>query len=170
MSGVIDHANLTLKFEGMLLSALDLGTAVDQVILDWSTNLSNGTGANQASQQWRDTRTLSASATENLDFAGGVTNAFGVALTFTKFKIVLIKASAANVTNSVQVQRHATAGVPMLMAASDGIPLTRGAWMALCWPDAAGIAVTATTGDSLTITNSAGTTGVSYDIVIVGVD
>jgi len=34
--------------------------------------------------------------------------------------------------------------------------------------DATGIAVTAATGDLLTITNSAGSTTVSYDIVIIG--
>jgi hypothetical protein len=38
-------------------------------------------------------------------------------------------------------------------------------WVA---PGATGIAVTAGTGDLITLTNSGGTTGVTYDVVIIG--
>lgn len=169
MSGVIDHANLTLKLDALLLSALDLGTASAPVVLDWTTLLSTGGGANQASQIWHDQRTLTASATENLDLRDVLTNAFGVTLQFSKLKVLLVKASSSN-TNSVQVTRPATNGVPLFMAAGDGIALTPGAWFVAVFPDANGVAVTATTADIITVTNSAGGTSVVYDIVIVGVD
>ena len=169
MSGVIDHVNVVVKLDALQLSALDLASATFPLALDWTTLLTNGTGANQASQVWSDQRTLTASATENLDLAASLTNAFGTTLTFTKVKLIMVKAAAAN-TNSVQVQRGATNGVPLFMAASDGIALTPGAWFIAVFPDATGVAVTASTGDILTITNSAGGTSVVYDIVLIGVD
>lgn len=169
MSGTIDHANLTLKFDVLQLSALDLASATYPLVGDWTTLFSNGTGASQASQVWSDTRTLAASATENLDLAGSLTNAFGVTLTFTKIKAILVRAAAANnASNSVQVARGSSNGVPLFMAASDGVALQPGAIFALI--DPTGVTVTASTGDILTITNSAGTNSVSYDIVIIGTD
>ena len=90
-------------------------------------------------------------------------------LTFARIKAIHISAAAGN-TNNVQVTRPASNGVPWLMAAGDGIALRPGA--AMTWSsgsaDATGVAVTAGTGDLITITNSAGTTGVTYNVVIVG--
>jgi len=150
-----------------LVSALDLRSVTDPIRYGANYSFTNGTGANQANECFVDTRTLSASATEDLDLAGGLTDAYGTALTFTKIKAIIIKAAAAN-TNNVQITRPASNGLVLFMAASDGIALTPGACFAFIAPDANGVAVTAGTGDLLTITNSAGTTGVTYDIVIVG--
>jgi len=149
------------------VDALDLRSITDPIRYGANYSFTNGTGANQANQVFADTRTLSASATEDLDLAGGLTDSHGVTLTFTKIKAIIIKAAAAN-TNNVQVTRPASNGLVLFMAASDGIALTPGACFAFVAPDANGVAVTAGTGDLLTITNSAGTTGVTYDIVIVG--
>lgn len=169
MAGTIDHANLTLKLDALQLSALDLASATFPLLLDWSARLSNGTASGQASQVWSDTRSLAGSASENLDLAGSLTNAFGQTVTFTKVKLILVKASAANnAANAVNVARGTTNGVPVFLAASDGVPLQPGA--IFCFFDPAGVTVTAGTGDILTITNSAGTNTVSYDIVIVGTD
>ena len=54
------------------------------------------------------------------------------------------------------------------MAAGDGISLAAGETFAWFSPTAAGKVVTAATGDLLTITNSAGTTGVTYDVIVLG--
>ncbi len=168
MAGVIDHVNVTLDLDSLLLRALDLGTAHDHLKLTIRNNLSNGTGSGQASQMWHDTRNLGASATENLDLAASLTNAFGVTLTFTTVKFILVQAAATN-TNSVQFQRHTSAGVPLFMAALDGISLAPGEWFCFASPTT-GKTVTATTGDMFTVTNSAGSTGVDYSIVIIGSD
>lgn len=171
MSGVIDHVNLILKLSALQLSALDLGSASFPIELDWTQLLANGTGANQATQVWSDTRTLGPSASENLDLAGALVNAFGVTLTFTKIKMILVKASSSNnAANDVQVSRGASNGFVAFLAASDGFKLTPGAFAVFCWPDANGVAVTAGTGDILTVTNSAGSNSVDYSIVIIGVD
>lgn len=169
MSGVIDHANVTLKFDILQLSTLDLGTADFPVTADWSVRLGNGIAAGQASQCWTDTRTLGPSATESLDLAGVLVNAFGVAVTFAKLKLIAVRASPLNnVANAVNVLRGASAGVPAFTAAGAGVPLGPGAWF-VC-QDPTGIVVTPATADILTVTNSAGVNPVSYDVLLLGTD
>lgn len=162
-------ANVSLGVSGSQTSALDLGTATFPFSTSGSTAFSSGTGAGQVDRVFTDTRTLSASGTEDLDLAGVLTDAFGATITFARIKAVIVTAAVAN-TNSVQVTRPASNGVVLFMAAGDGIALRPGAsfgWFAGA-ADATGVAVTASTGDLLTITNSAGTTGVSYTIVVLG--
>lgn len=168
MSGVIDHADAVLSINARLLSSLDLEAGVSDLIQTIRLSLTNGTATGNASQMWSDTRTLTASATEDLDFAGGVTNVFGVALTFVKIKFVFARASTAN-TNDVQVTRKATTGFPLFMADGDGIALTPGEWFCYASPTL-GKTVTATTDDTLTFTNSAGSTSVTYDVIVIGTD
>jgi hypothetical protein len=168
MSGVVDHVNISLSVDALLLSALDLSSALDPLFVKETLLLSNGTATGNASQVWRDTRNLTASATEDLDFAGGLTNAFGVTLTFVRIKFVYVKALSTN-TNDVQVTRKATTGIPLFMADGDGIALAPGEWFCYGSPTT-GKAVTATTDDTLTITNSAGGTAVDYSIVVIGTD
>lgn len=168
MSGVIDHVNFSLKLDALLLKALDLDTATDPLLYTLTNNLSNGTATGNASQLWHDQRSLNASATEDLDLAGGVTNAFGVTVTFVKVKIVIVKASSGN-TNDVQVTRKATTGIPLFMADGDGIALGPGEFFVYGSPTT-GKTITDTTDDTLTFTNSAGGTSVTYDIILVGTD
>jgi hypothetical protein len=114
-----------------------------------------------------DTRTLGISATEDLDLAGVLTDAFGAVITFVKIKALIIKAAAAN-TNNVNLSRPAGAtGVPIFLAVSDGIIIPPGytfAWFG----SGAGITVTPSTGDLITLTNSGAGTSVNYDVVIIG--
>jgi hypothetical protein len=168
MSGVIDHFSLNVKLDTMLTKALDLDTAVDPLLYSIALNLSNGTASGNVSQLWHDQRTLTASSAEDLDFAGSLTNAFGVTLTFVKIKFVLVKASSAN-TNDVNVQRIATTGIPLFLADGDGIALSPGDFFIYGSP-LVGKTVTATTDDTLTFTNSAGGTSVTYDVIICGTD
>lgn len=162
------QAQIAIKVAATMTSALDIGSASYPVNTGAVVNLANGTGANQANQIFTDTRTLTASGTENLDLAASLVDAFGATITFTKVKAVFVTADSGN-TNDVQVQRAALNGAPLFMAAGDGIALTPGASFAAIFPDANGVAVTAGTGDLLTITNSAGSTSVTYTIVIIGV-
>lgn len=160
-------AQVALKIAADFVSTLDVGSATYPVNYSATNNFANGTGADQANQIFTDTRTLSTSATENLDLAGGLTDPFGATITFAKVKAILITAASAN-TNNVQVTRPASSGLVLFMAASDGIALTPGASFAAVFPNANGVAVTAGTGDLLTLTNSAGSTSVTYTVVIIG--
>ena len=167
MAVTLTNAQIQHKIVTALDGGLDLSAAVDALNRDYSQNFAHGTGANQANMLWHDQRLLNASDTESLDLAGALTSVFGATLTFTRLKALFIKAAAGN-TNSGQVTRPASNGVPFLMAAGDGVALTPGAWVQFVWPDANGIAVTAATGDLIAFTNSAGSTSITFDLVIIG--
>lgn len=146
----------------------DLGSGTFRLNPEVVQQFTDGAGAAQIDRMFSDTRTIAASASENLDLAGGgLLDAFGAALTFARIKAVLVKAAAGN-TNDVVFSRPAANGVPLFNAASDAINIKPGGcflWMA---PDAAGIPVTAGTGDLLTVANGGAGTPVSYDVVILG--
>ncbi len=148
-------------------TTLDLLTRSAPLSLSKRIRLSSGTGLDAADMLWTDTRTLAASGTEDLDLAGSLTGAFGNTLTFARVKAVIISAAAGN-TNNVNVTRPASNGAPLFMAAGDGIAVRPGGVFAWVAPDATAVAVTAGTGDLITVTNSAGSTSVSYDVVIIG--
>ena len=158
--------NVKLSLVATLTAALDLSTPADSLSYTHNVALTSGTSTGKADMLWHDQRTLAASATENLDLAGSLSNAFGATQTFAKIKAVGVFAATGN-TNDVQVTRDGTNGVPLFLAAGDGIAVKPGGafwWIA---PNT-GITVTAATGDLLVVTNSAGTTSVTYDIVVIG--
>jgi hypothetical protein len=164
----ISSARMTTGFRAEQTRALDLVTAAAPITWDTTWSFTDGTGANQASGFFSDTRTLSASATENLDVAtgGGLLDAFGIEVAADRIKALAIVAASGN-TNDVQVTRPAANGVPFMLAAGDGFALTPGAGCLFTWPNANGVNVTAATGDLITITNSAGGTSVEYSIAIL---
>lgn len=150
-----------------LTDALDLSTVTDPLSYALRTTLTSGTGANQADMLWHDTRTLAASGTEDLDLAGVLVNGLGDTQTFARVKTILVAAAAAN-SNNVNVTRPAANGVPLFLAAGDGIAVRPGGMFMATAPDATGYAVTAGTGDLLTVTNSAAGTSVTYSVIIIG--
>jgi hypothetical protein len=146
---------------------VDLGTASFPLNVSTSLALTDGTGSGQADRMFSDTRTLAASATEDLDLSGTLTNAFGVTVTFARIKAIYVTADSGN-TNNVNVTRPASNGVPIFLAAGDGIPVRPSGVFVWACTDATGVAVTAGTGDLLTFTNSSGSTSVTYSVVIIG--
>lgn len=151
-----------------LTNPLDLAVGRVPLELTKRINLTSGTGANQADRIFHDQRTLAASGTENLDLAGVLTDAFGASLTFVRVRGLIVAAAAGN-TNNVVVGGHATAAWATWVAdATDRVVVRPGGVLALFAPDTTAYAVTATSADLLTVTNSAGSTSVTYDIVIVG--
>lgn len=161
-------AKVTLNVVAELINSLDVGNVNYPAAYGANYNFADGTGADQAKEIFTDTRTLTASAAENLDLAGVLTDAFGNVLTFTKIKALIVKADPAN-TNDVVLGNHATAAwFPMLGAATHTVKVKPGGMVAFVAPDANGLAVTATTADMLTVTNSAGGTSVTYTIIIIG--
>lgn len=158
---------ITLKVESSLTSVLDLLTATAPLTYSSQIDLATGAGLGQADMQWSDTRTLTASATEDLDLAGVLTGPLGTTLTFVRIKGLFVKAALAN-TNNVVISRPAANGVPLFAAASDAISVGPGGWFGWVNPTAAGVGVTAATGDLITVTNSAGGTSVTYDVIVIG--
>lgn len=159
-------ATLSVGLNGKHTATVDLGSEARQIAENLALAFTNGTGSDQVDRAWADQRTLAASATEDLDLAGVLLDAFGAAITFVKIKAILIFAAVAN-TNDVQITRPASNGVPLFLAAADGIAIKPGGVFVWACPGA-GVAVTAATGDLLTITNSGAGTGVTYDAIILG--
>lgn len=158
--------NLKIDLASTLTSALDLVTATVPLSYQKRVAMATGTGTNQADKIFSDTRTINASSNEDLDLAGVLTDALGSTLTFVKLKGLLIAASSAN-TNNVRVTRPASNGVPLFLAASDGIDVLPGGLLLWVGP-AAGVTVTAATGDLINVANSSSGTSVTYDVVIIG--
>lgn len=168
MSGTIDHANLLVKLNSQAIKTFGLATADDPVIKDYSQLLGNGTGANQASQQWHSLgRVLTAAASETLALTGSLTNAFGVVLTFTAIKMLIIRALAANTNDVVLGANGANQWVGMFVGTADSVKVKPGGTLIWVAPAAGGAVVAS---DVIKVTNSAGGTSVTYDIFLLGTD
>lgn len=157
---------LDVNLRALLTSALDLTTAQADLLINTRVSMATGTTTGKADLAWSDTRTVAASGTDPLDLAGSLTGNLGGTLTIVKLKLVLVRAAAAN-TNAVRVNRPATNGVPLFLAASDGIDVLPGGIFLWVGPGA-GVTVTAATGDLINIDNSGSGTPVNYDVVLVG--
>jgi hypothetical protein len=163
-------SKINLSVSAALSSALDLVSPAARLSQRYSTELDDGTAAGMADKVFSDTRTLTASSTENLDLAGSLVDALGATITFARVKAIIIHAAAAN-TNNVLVGGDVTnTFFPMFGAETDSLIIRPGATVALFAgeADAVGYAVTAATADLLKITNSGAGTSVSYDVIIIG--
>lgn len=161
-------ATLSASIVGLLTGAVDIGDVQHSVSYGPTISFGDGSGANQITRIFADTRTLAASANEDLDLAGGLTDAIGQTITLARVRGLLIRAAGAN-TNNVIVGGAASNGwITAFGGATHTITLRPGGILLLAAPDATGYAVTAGTGDLLRIANSSSGTPVSYDIVILG--
>lgn len=161
-------SNLRLTLAATLVGDLDLQTVRAALNEDKRIGLASGTGANQADLVWSDTRTLAASGSESLDLAGSLTDALGASLSFARVKVILISAAAGNTNNVVVGGASEDAFVGPFADATDKLVVRPGGMVAIAAPDATAYAVTASTADLLQVANSAGTTSVTYDVVIIG--
>ena len=145
----------------------DLGSPKMRVSVSKALALIEGTNAtNKANLLFSDQRTLAASANEDIDLAGALTDAFGASIVAAEIVAIYIDAAAANV-NSVQVTRPASNGfIGPFMATGDGVSIKPGEYA--LFVSQSGWAVTAATGDLLNIANSGAGTAVDYNIVVVG--
>lgn len=159
--------SLKVTATGTLSKTTDFTTTTDPLSYSKTFDLANGTSADQANMMWSDQRTLTASSTENIDLAGSLTNAFGDAITFTKLRGIIIYAASGN-TNNVLLGGDAASISTLVGNINDIIVIRPGGMFAAIAPDATGYAVTATTADIIKIANSAGSTSVTYDIVLIG--
>lgn len=158
---------ITAEVKATLTNALDLATGTVPLLESKKVTWTSGTGANAADLCFHDQRTITASSNEDLDLAGSLSSAYGATLTFAKLKAIMIYAATGN-TNNVRLTRPASNGVPLFLAASDGIDILPGGAFLWFAPGATAVTVTAGTGDLLNVANSSSGTSVTYDVVIVG--
>ena len=127
-----------------------------------------GTGAGQVDRAWHDRRTLAASATEDLDFAGVLVDIFGAGASFVKIRSITLKAMPGNTNNVVFGAAAANAWAGLLNAAGTITLPPGGEVTATAGAGAAGFPVVAGTGDKLKVLNGGAGTPVDYEIIIVG--
>lgn len=142
------------------------GPAVAPILLDKVFPFASGTGANQADLVWQDTRTLAASANEDLDLAGVLADAFGATITAAELVAVMVTADAAN-TNDV-VLGAATQPIPLFGGTLGTFAVKPGGMFLSVAPSAAGqLTVGAGATDDLRVANSSSGTPVTYTILIL---
>jgi hypothetical protein len=164
MPGV--NATIGLSIRAKQTGSGDLGTPGVLIDIAKELDFSAGTATvNQSNILFSDTRTLLASATENLDLAGVLADALGSLVNAAEIVAVYFAAAPGN-TNEVQITRPAANGVPLFLAAGDGLALGPGDFTVRTYRN--GVAVVAGTGDLLTVTNGGAGTSVTYDVIILG--
>lgn len=165
LSGQIRN-QISLTFDG----GSEIGTTSDDVLgaanyFSWA--VTDGTAANKADLVFRDQRSLNASTSEDLDLAGGLTSAYGAAITFVKVKMLYVKAKSTNGANIVVGGAAANQFINWVGDATDKVVIPPSGCLMVAAP-IDGWAVTANTGDILKIENTDGAAAATYDIIIVG--
>jgi hypothetical protein len=165
----------TVQLAATLTKARDMGgTASDALALVERINFTTGTGAGKADKLFYDERTLNASASEDLDLVGSLTDAFADSFNPVRIKALVIKAApvsgTAN-TNNVVVGGASATQWAALLGTAGTITLRPGSIFAVCASeaDATGYVCAAGSTDLLKIANSSSGTSVTYQIAVVGV-
>lgn len=154
-------------WRGEYTKTSDVASGEQNVDSSLSVTYANGVGANQANVFFADTRTLAASATEDLDLTGSLSDVFAASLVNARIKAIRISAASGNTNNVIVGAASATQWSTLLNAAGT-VTLHPGAYFEAATPTAAGWTVTAGTGDLLKIANSGGSTSVTYTIELIG--
>lgn len=160
-------ADISALIAALLTGQNDLGVVSFKTSDQQLIRLQPGTGSYQADKLFSDQRTLAASATENIDLAGALTDPFGAALTFAKVKAIYIRAAAGNTNDVVVGGVGSNAFIGPFGANTHTVAVKPGGVLLMVAPDS-GWTVTAATGDLLKILNGGGSTSVTYDIIIIG--
>jgi len=167
-------ATITLAddFSGTLLvrptwthSVTGITTVSEQipVLLSWTH--ATGTNANQMTQLWRSRQSLVASGTNSHNIAGGITNAFGEALTITTVRFFAVVVDDAQ-GNGVEVGGAATQPFSAWAGdATDTVLVIPGGLFMTVAPTKAAFAVS--TNSYIQVKNS-GTNAISYDVWVGG--
>jgi hypothetical protein len=150
-----------------LSKTVDFANPTQAIPYSVSKILETGTSAGQADLLWADQITLAASATQDIDLSGSLVDALGAAVVFAKVKAIVLVAAAANVNNVVLGAAASNQFAGPLGAVTHTVHVRPGGTLVL--EDATtGWTVSAGTGDILRVANSGGTTGVTFDLFIIG--
>lgn len=159
-------AELRATLRATQTGAHDFGGPKFAPLVDKILQLSNGSGANQANILWADERTLAAEATEDIDLAGALTDAFGATITAASVVAILVIAAQGN-TNNVIVA-NGTHPFGLFGGTTPSFAVKPSGFFFAAAPGGGGLGtVTAGTGDDITITNSAAGSAVTYQIAIL---
>jgi hypothetical protein len=163
-------ASLLVSTRVVAQKALDLSTPESSISKSKTHSLTFGTGAAKADMVWSDRRALGASANETLDLVGSLTNAFGVTVSFSKIKAILLhnRSDEQGTATDAALKLEPGAAPP---DNSITIPvLPAGGIVLVACSDANGFLGTLAGGskDGIKITNLDGVDTLSYDIIVIG--
>lgn len=161
-------ANVVFDLQATLTKAIDLSTGATPLAYRKSIAFTDGGGANQAQLLFSDQRTLSASASEDLDMAGVLVDIYGNTLTFASIKVMAFFCPATAGGDLTITAKGTNGFASWVAAAGDAVKVKPGGLFLLVAPGATGYAVTASTGDLLTVTNGDGAASVTYDVILMG--
>lgn len=160
-------AKLLIQIAATLTASGDLGDASQKVALSKEVSFSPGSASvSQADVMFSDTRTLAASATEDLDLTGALTNAFGATVTQAEVVAIYVHAASTNTNSVILGGAAANQFTGPLGAGTHTLTLKPDEAILLTSPT--GWTVTAGTGDLLKVANSAAGTSVKYSIIVIG--
>ncbi|MFD0902334.1 hypothetical protein [Actinomadura sediminis] len=160
-------SRVSLELLATLTGSADFGAPSSRPRFSRQIDLTSGTGAGQADVIWTDQRTLAASASEDLDLAGSLTDVLGATVTLARVKVLYVAASSAN-SNNVVLGAAASNAWAGLLNATGTVTLRPGQVLLTAVTDATAMAVTAGTGDLLAVANSGAGSSVTYDIAVIG--
>lgn len=164
MAGVT--ANIAVNISAKQTGTADLGTPQMLAKIEKLMEFTPGTAAvGQANILFSDERTIALSSNEDLDLAGVLADALGATIAGAEVVAIYVEANSAN-TNNVNVTRPAANGVPIFLAAGDGVAIAPGDFF--LFTRRTGITITGATGDLINIANSGAGTSVTYKILIIG--
>lgn len=167
MASTIQTAQVVAEFSALQVGDNDLGGPEFTPLHRFAKKFTSGTAADKFDLLFTDTRTISASSSEDLDLAGVLADALGATLTMAEVVGIMITAAAAN-TNNVVVG-DATSPVPLFGGTNPTISVKPGGVFLIVAPNAAGqFTVGAGSTDDLKIANSSSGSSVTYTISILG--
>jgi|ERR1044072_644602 hypothetical protein len=167
---------VSLRVHATLTKASDLGADTeDDLDFVHRVRLLSGTTAGKADKLWYDERTLGASATEDLDLVGALSDAFGATVSQARIKGLYVLAEpkdpdATRNTNNVVIGGASATQWAALLGTTGTVTVRPGCLLAVqCGElDATGYVCAAGATDLLKVANSAGSTGVTYQIIVIG--
>jgi hypothetical protein len=166
-TSLISKVDVTFDWNYREIDSASGRTITDKNSLASIQSLADGSLINQADILWSDQRTVNDAANDDLDLAGGLTDAFGNTLTFSLVKGIYVRNR--NTTAAENLDIGGGSNTFNTWLGSDGDIVTVGPnGVFMIWnPSLAGYAVTASTGDILRLTGEGG--NITYDIAIIGV-
>lgn len=145
--------------------ANDLAQLVAPIVFTETLDLASGTGSSQIDRVWSDTGSVASGTPVTVDLAGSLTAADGTTITFVEIVGLYIKNKSTTTAQNITVGGGSNPWITHLGASGDAVVVGPSGMLLLTSP-IDGYAVTATTGDILTLTSSSGT--ISYDLVVCG--
>jgi hypothetical protein len=160
-------ATIDINCRGIIYGVNDLGTPQMPFALEERVSFSPGATAGLANIVFSDTRTIAASANDDLDLAGVLPHPLGGTISFAVIRAIVIRAAAGNINAVVIGGAASNQFVGPFGAAAHTVALRPGEELVVT-NRGAGWSVTAGTGDIFRIANSGAGTPVSYDIILIG--